>query len=299
MLAWKIHAHCTGLGSILVTVQDISELEQLRYTLTDTEAVLHDTRRELQEQTEVFGTMESMARTGYWRRIRDEGESVLLWSPGLCDIAGFERQEWIGTERALSGVLPEDLHVVASAPEGEPAAFKLIAIDKTGKQVAAKGAAWTLKRLSRDWQWFKMDGEWRWEGITRTSKIANGVIDIAADQPTDFARTLSWGEYRLEIAADGMTPVSMDFSAGYYYGDTSKADTPDTLKVALDTTDAKSGDTVNVKIEARYAGKATVQVVGDRLLSSQTIDVPEGGLCLLYTSPSPRDRTRTRMPSSA
>ena len=78
VLAWKIHAHCTGLGSILVTVQDISELEQLRYTLTDTEAVLHDTRRELQEQTEVFGTMESMARTGYWRRIRDEGESVLL-----------------------------------------------------------------------------------------------------------------------------------------------------------------------------------------------------------------------------
>ena len=25
----------------------------------------------------------------------------------------------------------------------------------------------------------------------------------------------------------------------------------------------------------------------------------EGGLCLLYTSPSPRDRTRSRMPSSA
>ena len=200
-----------------------------------------------------------------------------------------------------------------AAPEGEPAAFKLIAIDKTGKQVAAKGAAWTLKRLSRDWQWFKMDGEWRWEGITRTSKIANGVIDIAADKPTDFARTLSWGEYRLEIAADGMTPVSMDFSAGYYYGDTSKADTPDTLKVALDTTDAKSGDTVNVKIEARYAGKATVQVVGDRLLSSQTIDVPEGGLTLpikvgsdwgtgayvLASLYKPMDVKAKRMPSRA
>ena len=25
----------------------------------------------------------------------------------------------------------------------------------------------------------------------------------------------------------------------------------------------------------------------------------EGGYCLLYTSPSPRDRTRSRMPSSA
>ena len=28
-------------------------------------------------------------------------------------------------------------------------------------------------------------------------------------------------------------------------------------------------------------------------------DVPEGTSCLLYTSPSPRDRTRSRMPSSA
>ena len=27
--------------------------------------------------------------------------------------------------------------------------------------------------------------------------------------------------------------------------------------------------------------------------------VEEGGYCLLYTSPSPRDRTRSRMPSSA
>ena len=26
---------------------------------------------------------------------------------------------------------------------------------------------------------------------------------------------------------------------------------------------------------------------------------PDNGLCLLYTSPSPRDRTRSRMPSSA
>ena len=27
--------------------------------------------------------------------------------------------------------------------------------------------------------------------------------------------------------------------------------------------------------------------------------LPQGGICLLYTSPSPRDRTRSRMPSSA
>ncbi len=115
VLAWKVHAHATGIGSVLVTVQDVSEAELLRISLAGTEETLQETRRELDEQTEVFGTMESMARTGYWRRIWDEGETVLLWSPGLCDIAGFDRQEWISPERAMSGILPEDRHVFASA----------------------------------------------------------------------------------------------------------------------------------------------------------------------------------------
>ena len=33
--------------------------------------------------------------------------------------------------------------------------------------------------------------------------------------------------------------------------------------------------------------------------SQSVVLVPGGGTCLLYTSPSPRDRTRSRMPSSA
>ena len=170
-----------------------------------------------------------------------------------------------------------------SAPEGQAAAFSLIAADPDGKLKQVKSANWTLKRLVRDWQWFNSDGQWQWESVTRTSKIANGTLDLMGDKPTDFAQKLSWGEYRLEIDAPGMTPASVDFSSGYYTGDTSKSDTPDTLRVALDKTDVKTGDTINVKIDARYAGKATVQVVGEKLLASQEVDVPEGGITLPFT----------------
>lgn len=89
-LAWKIHAECTQKNHVLVTVQDIAESEALAGSLLHAQSTLAETQRELREQTEVFGTMESMGRSGYWRRIRDEGESVLLWSPGLCDIAGLD-----------------------------------------------------------------------------------------------------------------------------------------------------------------------------------------------------------------
>jgi uncharacterized protein YfaS (alpha-2-macroglobulin family) len=170
-----------------------------------------------------------------------------------------------------------------AAPEGQAANFNVIAVDRDGKLRAVTGATWTLKRLSRDWQWFKLDGEWRWEAVTRTSKIGSGTLDLAADKPADFSQMLSWGEYRLEIGADGYTPASIDFSSGYYYYDTAKSDTPDNLKVALDKTDVKSGDVINVKLEARHAGKATVQIVGDGLLATQTVDVKEGGVTLPFT----------------
>lgn len=180
----------------------------------------------------------------------------------------------------MFGIKPE---FDGAVPEGAAAAFKIIAVDKDGKSVAAKGAEWTLMRLTRDWQWFNVDGSWRYESITRSAKIETGIVDLTGESPLDFSRTLSWGEYRLELAANGVTAASYDFTAGYYYGDMSKSDTPDTLKVALDRTDAKPGETVTVKIDSRYAGKATVQIVGERLLATQTADVTEAGATLTFT----------------
>ena len=44
---------------------------------------------------------------------------------------------------------------------------------------------------------------------------------------------------------------------------------------------------------------AAIIVGGDSFFTTQAGDVCLSGGCLLYTSPSPRDRTRSRMPSSA
>ena len=38
---------------------------------------------------------------------------------------------------------------------------------------------------------------------------------------------------------------------------------------------------------------------GDQVEFTSVLMVSNGSTCLLYTSPSPRDRTRSRMPSSA
>ena len=48
-----------------------------------------------------------------------------------------------------------------------------------------------------------------------------------------------------------------------------------------------------VKKEVRGMNNAVSVIVGAEILTER------GEICLLYTSPSPRDRTRSRMPSSA
>ncbi|MFM8745935.1 MAG: alpha-2-macroglobulin family protein [Aestuariivirga sp.] len=204
-------------------------------------------------------------------RLREPGGRAVERNVSLPIVAG----------QPMIGIRPmfED----GAAPEGQPSLFSIIAVDPDGNLVPLKGASWTLKRLVRDWQWFNTNGQWRWEAITRTSRIGNGSFDLAGDQPAAFSQTLSWGEYRLEISAPGITPASIDFSSGSYTGASAKADTPDTLKVALDKTDVAAGDTVTVNIEARYAGKAMVQVVGETVLATRFVDVPEGGLSVPFT----------------
>ena len=61
-----------------------------------------------------------------------------------------------------------------------------------------------------------------------------------------------------------------------------------------------SGNRVNVDSDEVFT---TLICDGEFMIFGMTIDVLEQlrlqYICLLYTSPSPRDRTRSRMPSSA
>ncbi|MDQ0394167.1 alpha-2-macroglobulin family protein [Labrys monachus] len=168
-----------------------------------------------------------------------------------------------------------------AVPEGQQANFDVIAVDPGGARVAAKGVGWTLKRLTTSYQWYRTDNRWNYEAVTTARKVAGGTVDIAADKPASIAAPVQWGQYRLEIAGNGLASSSDTFYAGYYTSE--KADTPDMLPVALDRASVKSGETLQVKIDARFAGKASVQVVGDRLLSSTLIDVPEKGTTVPLT----------------
>ena len=66
--------------------------------------------------------------------------------------------------------------------------------------------------------------------------------------------------------------------------------------------ESSSGDWLNSSDLSRERLKSTYEYAGvpmDHLAPQGVSTIVDTSTCLLYTSPSPRDRTRSRMPSSA
>ncbi|MEJ8572622.1 alpha-2-macroglobulin family protein [Microbaculum marinum] len=168
--------------------------------------------------------------------------------------------------------------------ERTSAPFEVIVVGADGRRVAVQNLRWELVRIERNFQWYRTDGRWNHEAVTYTTRVADGTIDVAADQPARIAADVDWGRYRLEVAsAEAAGPVtSVSFTAGWYV-ETSSADSPDTLELSLDKPEYRVGDTATVTIAPRFSGKAIVNVVAEGLLETREIDVQEGGTTIELT----------------
>jgi alpha-2-macroglobulin len=200
-----------------------------------------------------------------------------------------------------------------SLADGASAMFSVVVAAPDGTSVAQSGLHYQLLRIDEHYQYYKRDGQWNFEPVKTTTRVADGTIATGADKPAQLALPVHYGRYRLQVAsADPNGPVSsVDFDAGWYVE--SNADTPDMLEVALDKPEYKPGDTMTVAVTARTAGRLTINVVGDKLLASQSTDVKAGvakvsvqvgrdwgtGAYLVATLRRPLDAPAQRMPGRA
>ena len=171
--------------------------------------------------------------------------------------------------------------------EGANATFDLVLATPEGQRLARAGVTWRLYRVSRRYQWFNSDGRWGFEPVTTTRRIAEGTADIGADAPGRVSVPVEWGSYRLEARAEGIetAQTSVSFTVGWS-GDAT-ADVPDLLPMTLDKTAYAAGETMRLRLSPRYAGKATVAVVGERVNEIRVLDVaPEGTLVTIPVDPA-------------
>src|SRR5712672_985684 len=175
---------------------------------------------------------------------------------------------------AMIGVKP--LFGNKSVAEGDKAAFDVVFVAPDGKQLARDGLRYELLKIESRYQWYRQSSSWEYEPVKTTTRVADGDLTIAADKPSRITLSPQPARYRLDVKsteADGPL-TSVQFDVGWYSD--GSADTPDLLETSIDKPEYQSGDTMVVSVNARSAGKLTINVLGDRLLTTQTVDVKEG-----------------------
>jgi uncharacterized protein YfaS (alpha-2-macroglobulin family) len=200
-----------------------------------------------------------------------------------------------------------------SLGEGQNASFDVIMAAPDGKPLARTGLRYELLRIETKYQYYRRDNSWNYEAVKVTKRVADGQIDVATDKPGRIALPVQWGRYRLEVSTgDRNGPLtSVGFDAGWYAD--ASADTPDMLEIAVDKPEYVPGEAMTVAVTARTAGKVTLNVIGDRLLTTIVQDVPAGvaqlrvpvgndwgsGAYVVATLRRPLDAAANRMPGRA
>ncbi|MBU1316040.1 MAG: alpha-2-macroglobulin family protein [Alphaproteobacteria bacterium] len=180
----------------------------------------------------------------------------------------------VKAEAARIGIKPQ---FSGDLPENAMAAFDVIAVDPDGQKTGLTDLSWTLLKVEQDYQWYREGSAWRFEPVSRTSQVADGVLAISAEGATVSA-PVTWGRYRLEIeSGDPSGPAtSVEFDAGWFVT-ASSTETPDALEIALDKPSYTIGETAKLKISSRYAGELMITAGAEALISVQTSSLGADG----------------------
>jgi uncharacterized protein YfaS (alpha-2-macroglobulin family) len=162
--------------------------------------------------------------------------------------------------------------------EGSETEFDIVAVDATGKQVARPAIQYSVERTDYAYQWYQVDGRWRWQSVSNDRLLTSDTVALKADAPARLSFTLDWGRHRLTVVdSDNNTTSTLEFYVGWY-GGTGTEEAPDTLRVASDKQNYTPGETARLRIEAPFAGEALIAIATDRIVSTQSVQVPAGGM---------------------
>ena len=165
--------------------------------------------------------------------------------------------------------------------DGAEAAFEFVAVDREGGRVALEGAHWEIVREIRNYQWYEVDGQWRFEPISRDRAVRAGTVRIGTDEIASISETLPWGTYRLVVTdADGDISSSVRFYSGWW-GATSP-DRPDQLIVTAVADEFDRGGRAEITIRPDVAGPAVVVIANEGIIETRNVDVPADGLRLSF-----------------
>ena len=155
------------------------------------------------------------------------------------------------------------------------AAFEIAAVNPDGAAIAAD-LRLRLVRERPDWRIVLRDRVARYETVWRDEPVDSTGLRTAPGSPARFARALPFGRYRIEVSEpNGMAIASYRFRAGWAGAESPEV--PDRVDLAADRRAFAPGEVARLRITPPFAGRASVAVLTDRVLSLREIEVPEAG----------------------
>jgi uncharacterized protein YfaS (alpha-2-macroglobulin family) len=155
------------------------------------------------------------------------------------------------------------------------AAFDVAAVNPDGQAIAAN-LRLRLVRERPDWRIVMRESLARYETVWRDEAVDSTDLAVTPAQPGRFARRLPFGRYRIEVTEpNGLAIASYRFRAGW--AGEQAAEVPDRVDVAADRRAYAAGETARLRITPPFAGRASVAVLTDRVVSLREVEVPEAG----------------------
>ncbi len=160
--------------------------------------------------------------------------------------------------------------------ENSDAEFDIVALDDEGRGVAGKSLIYEIVREETDYQWYQLDGQWRYEIVVRDRLVSGGALETAADGTASFKQLVEWGRYRFTVSdTDSKAASSVRFYAGW--SASASRDRPDRVAVSSDKENYALSETATISISPPVDGKALVLVAGDEVYERRLIDVSAEG----------------------
>jgi hypothetical protein len=162
-----------------------------------------------------------------------------------------------------------------SVDDGAEAAIEAALVSPTGEALSGRLRA-RLVRERPTWRMTVINGTARYQTVWLDEPVDAADLTVAPGTPARFARRLGFGRYRLEVTQPGgLAIASLRFRSGWTGSDDPAV--PDKVDVAADRRAYAVGDTARLRLTPPFAGRASIAVLTDRVLSVRDVDVPAGG----------------------
>ncbi len=155
------------------------------------------------------------------------------------------------------------------------AGFEVAAVNPDGAAIAAN-LRLRLVRERPDWRIVLRDRVARYETVWRDEPVDSTDLRVAPGAPGRFARRLPFGRYRVEVTEpNGLAIASYRFRSGWAAAESPEV--PDRVDLAAERRGYRPGEVARVRITPPFAGRASVAVLTDQLVSLREVEVPEAG----------------------